>query len=325
MPVIVIAGATGTQGHSVALTFLSLRWTVRCLTRTPTSSTAQHLASLGAEIIQADLSSLSSLESAFASATAIFVNTDFWGPYRSLLAKGADQDEARSSAYATELEHAKNAALAASRVPELRVYVYSALGPMKRASDGKYTHSYHWETKAAAVDYITADLPDLAKKTSYIYIGAYATNKFLLPKKDKDGAYIMAMPGAKEMELPVIDVPANTGKYVRCLVEDEAPGTKLLAADETTTMGHALDAWMRVTGTNAEYKHLDIHTLHALSGLPYEVLDGAAFLAEYSYTAGVEGVITPRELKNPPVVDGYEAYLRKQDIKALLEVNYNLY
>lgn len=50
---------------------------------------------------------------------------------------------------------------------------------MKAASGGKYPHSNHWETKASIVEYIQAEQPELAKKTSYIYIGAYITNPFL--------------------------------------------------------------------------------------------------------------------------------------------------
>lgn len=52
------------------------------------------LRALGAEIIQADLSSVRSLESSFASANAIFVNTDFWGVYRDALAAGKSAEEA---------------------------------------------------------------------------------------------------------------------------------------------------------------------------------------------------------------------------------------
>src|SRR5207248_8273098 len=76
---IVVIGATGNQGSSVARTFLSLpHWHVRCLTRNPSSAAAQTLSGLGAELVQGDLSDPASLTRAFASANTIFANTDFW-------------------------------------------------------------------------------------------------------------------------------------------------------------------------------------------------------------------------------------------------------
>ena len=74
----VVVGATGNQGSSVAHTFLdSPQWHVRCVTRNPSSSASQALKDLGAEVVQGNLSDLSSLALAFKDANAIFVNTDF--------------------------------------------------------------------------------------------------------------------------------------------------------------------------------------------------------------------------------------------------------
>ena len=87
--IIVVVGATGKQGSSVAHTFLeSPNWHVRCLTRNPSSQASQSLLSLGAEIVQADLSDISSLYPAFANAHTIFANTDFWGTYRASVREG---------------------------------------------------------------------------------------------------------------------------------------------------------------------------------------------------------------------------------------------
>jgi uncharacterized protein YbjT (DUF2867 family) len=81
--IVVVVGATGNQGSSVAWTFLSLStWHVRCLTRNPSSSAAQTLSGVGAEVVQGDLSDPPSLTRAFDSANAIFANTDFWATYR---------------------------------------------------------------------------------------------------------------------------------------------------------------------------------------------------------------------------------------------------
>ncbi|KAM0438220.1 hypothetical protein ACHAQK_006955 [Fusarium lateritium] len=323
---IAVVGATGTQGGSVARAFLSLPgWHVRALTRRSTSPKALALQKLGAEIVEANMEDAKSLVKAFEGAHAIFVNTDFWMPYTSALADGKDQATSQQIGYDTEELHVKNAAYAASKTPTLEKYVYSALGPMKDVSKGKYSHCHHWETKAAAVKYIENEMPELAKKTSFIYVAAYATNPFFYPKKDTEtGEYVLSVPASKDLKLPVIDTEGSTGSFVRALIEDEPAGTKLLAYDSELTMPKAIEAWSKVTGKKARFQPMGEEKMHQKTGLPYEVLDGPAYLDEYGYTEGVEGVITPDQLKKPVKTDGFEEYLRKQDIETLLSYTYSL-
>jgi hypothetical protein len=117
---IVVVGATGNQGSSVAHTFAY--WNVRATTRNPSSPAAQALAARGAEVVQVDLSDISSLFKAFQDAHAIFVNTDFWTTYKPLMAevtadaaKLKGQPEPSEAAFQTEVSHGKNAAQAAAK------------------------------------------------------------------------------------------------------------------------------------------------------------------------------------------------------------------
>jgi predicted dinucleotide-binding enzyme len=147
--VIVVVGATGNQGSSVARSFLNLPdWHVRCVTRKPSSSASLALASLGAEIVQADLSDALSLSKAFSNAHAIFVNTDFWEIYIASEKEKAQriQDKIEISeisssevAFEKEVLYGKNAAHTATAVPSLQRFVYSALPPMNKHSKGKYS------------------------------------------------------------------------------------------------------------------------------------------------------------------------------------------
>jgi hypothetical protein len=323
---IAVVGATGTQGGSVANAFLSLTgWHVRALTRRATSAKAQALQKLGAEIVEADMENVDSLIKAFEGAHAIFVNTDFWAPYISALADGKDQTTSQKLGYDTEHLHVKNAAYAASKTPTLEKYIYSALGPMKEVSKGKYSHCHHWETKAAAVKYIENEMPELAKKTSFIYIGVYATNPFLYPKKDAEtGEYVLVVPASKDLKLPIINTEGSTGSFVRALVEDEPVGTKLLAYDSELAVPEIIDIWSKVTGKKASFQQMAEDEMHQKTGLPYEALDGPAYLNEHGYTEGVEGVITPQQLKMPVRTDSFEKYLEKQDIESLLSFTYKL-
>jgi hypothetical protein len=323
---IVVVGATGTQGSSVVKTFLDLpNWHVRALTRRSTSPKAQALQNLGAEVVEADMDDAESLVKAFNGAHAIFVNTDFWAPYVTALADGKDQPTSQQIGYDTEDRHVKNAAYAASKITTLEKYIYSALGPMKEVSKGKYPHCHHWETKAAAVKYIENEMPALAKKTSYIYMAAYATNAFLYPKKDAEtGEYVLTVPTSKNLRMPIIDIDGSAGSFVRALIEDEPAGTKLLAYDSDLNILEIVDTWSRVTGKKAVFQSMSEEEMHKKTGLPYEVLDGAAYLGEYGYVEGVEGAITPEQLKKPVKTDSFEEYLRKQDMETLLSFQYGL-
>ncbi|KAJ5805199.1 hypothetical protein N7474_011086 [Penicillium riverlandense] len=319
--IIAIVGATGTQGSSVVHTFLDLpNWHVRALTRSPTSEKAQTLAAKGAEVIQADLNDLDSLSRAFKDAHAIFLNTDFWEPFRAALASGKDSETACKIGYDTEVTNGKNAISAAANVPTLERFIYSALGPMNRASGGKYPHSHHWETKAFLVDYINDQEKELAAKTSFIYIGAYLLNQFLYPKprKESGGAYAMVMPASKQMRMPIIDTARSTGPFVRALIEDETPRTKLLAYDEYLTIEQVIEVWEKVTGKKAAFVQMGLQELHAMSGVPLEVLYGPAFVDEFGYCGGIDGVIEPAQLKAKVNVKTFEESIRGLDMDFLL-------
>jgi uncharacterized protein YbjT (DUF2867 family) len=79
---IVVIGATGTQGSSVVSTFLSeLGWCVRGVTRNPNSDASRALSSKGVEMVAADLDNSQTLVRAFEGANAIFAITDFFSSF----------------------------------------------------------------------------------------------------------------------------------------------------------------------------------------------------------------------------------------------------
>lgn len=316
---IVIVGATGNQGSSVAHTFLTRpNWHVRCLTRDPSSSAAQALALLGGSVVQADLSDIDSLRTAFDGAHAIFLNTDFWGPYRADGQKTAWDSDA---AFNVEVNHGKNAAIVAAGLPTLGRFIYSALGPMKKHSNGKYPHSYHWDSKATIVEYIETEQPNLAKKTSYIYIAAFNTNPLFIPRSidSETVKYQFVIPLKKEQTMPMIDPRESTGPFVQALVESEEPGVKLLAYDSLLTMGEILNLWSKVSGKPADYVEVTVEYMNQEFGIPLEVLDAVGYIPEYGYMGGVEGSIEPDKLKVKPQTASFEDWLKKQDWGSILE------
>lgn len=323
---IVVVGATGNQGSSVAKTFLALPdWHVRCLTRDPSSAAASGLKTQGAEIIQGDLSDPSSLSSAFHNATAIFVNTDFWTTWypakAALDAEGKSYESASEKAFAVETSHGKNAADAAAAVPSLQRFVYSALPAPSRVSNGLYTRSKHFEAKGWIVDYIESQKPELWTKTSLIYVGAYSSNRALQPRLDPStGKYLYVLPLKPDTMMPITDVRASMGPFVRALIDGEDAGVKLLAYDSYLTPGQIAAAWSRATGKEAVVVPTTLEAMNADMGVDWEHLDAWGFINEYGYTAGVEGVIEPAQLKTPVKTKSWADQLAETDWAEALAV-----
>ncbi|CRG91819.1 hypothetical protein PISL3812_08873 [Talaromyces islandicus] len=318
---IVIVGATGNQGSSVAHTFLTLpNWHVRCVTRDPSSAAAQALVSLGAGVVQANLSDIDSLRTAFDGAHAIFLNTDFWGPYSAPAANGQKSNLDSEAAFNMEVNQGKNAAIVAAALPTLERFIYSALGPMKKHSKGKYPHSYHWDSKATIVEYIENEEPALAKKTSYIYIGAFNTNPLFIPRINPEtGRCQFTTPLKKEQTMPMIDPRKSTGPFVQALIETEEAGVRLLAYDSLLKMGEILNVWSKVSGQPADYVEVTVEYMSQQFGIPLEILDAVGYLPEYGYMGGVEGSIEPDQLKVKPQTTSFEDWLEKQDWENILE------
>ncbi|EXJ89395.1 hypothetical protein A1O3_02462 [Capronia epimyces CBS 606.96] len=323
---IVVLGATGNQGGSVARTFSSLpNWHVRCVTRNPSSAAAGTLSRLGAEIVQADLADLDSLVRAFSSANAIFANTDLWAtvsdPGTAAKAEAAGKSSSEL-AMDVEVSHGVNIAHAAAGVATLERFIYSALGPMNQASKGKYTHSYHWEAKAKIVEYIETQQPALARSMSVIYLGAYVTNPALYPRWDEQARqYVLGLPMTKDAEMPIIDPTESTGPFVRALVEDEDPGKRLLAYDSNSNlrMGDLAEMWKRVLARDVALVYVPLEAMQERTGWPIEVLEGPAFISEFGYMHGVDNVIVPAQLKNKVVTKSFEEWLKERSWGELLD------
>ena len=215
---IVVVGGTGRQGGSVARTFLALpNWRVRVTTRNTTSDAAKELHELGAEVVQADLNDGASVEAAFRDASAIFLNTDYWTVWRpmkaALDAEGKSYEPASEKGFEVETTQGKTAVDAAAKVPSLERFIFSPLIHVAKASGGKYPRSQHANAKGWIADYIQTAQPELAKKTSLIYLGGYNDNPSLMPRPDPaPGQYMFVMPLPSTFRMPIINPSVSTGK-----------------------------------------------------------------------------------------------------------------
>ncbi|KAM0337520.1 hypothetical protein ACHAPU_011541 [Fusarium lateritium] len=193
LKLIVVLGANGNQGGSVAnVYFNEPGYKVRVVTRNPSSAKAQMLATRGAEVIQADLDSPATLQAAFKDANIIFMTSDFWSIYNHADSKNKAKPGQSLNAWTGEQEtqQLKNAIDAAAKTPTLERFILSSIPHITKLSKGKYTHVYHFDSKARAEDYGRAVYPELWAKTSILYAGYFLSNHTRKDEFEDNLAYL---------------------------------------------------------------------------------------------------------------------------------------
>lgn len=187
--VVVVVGATGNQGGSVARRFLQdSRYAVRGLTRNPSSAASQALVALGADMVAANLDDPQSLDAAFAGANIIFSVTQYWEPFFRPDCRATAQElgvTCRKYAYDVEYRQGKNIADAAAKVVDTledNGFLVSTLSHARKCSGGKFTDLYHFDSKADIFpDYVRENYPALAAKMSCVQTGFFMTSHAILP------------------------------------------------------------------------------------------------------------------------------------------------
>jgi hypothetical protein len=250
--IITVIGATGTQGGSVVNALHGKSgYTVRAVTRDPSSEAAKALALKGIEVVAGDANDYDSLVKAFAGSAAVFSVTNFWGI---LAQQGLEK--------AFELETANGIAIAkaALATPTLEHFVWSSVPNPLKLSGGKRLIP-HFEAKNRVDQYIESE-PELLAKTTFLWVGYYGNNVFYYPQY-----FINAIGGSEHsIQLGVYgaDVPlttigdprVNIGRFVKAVLENPGktlPGKVVLAAAEETTVGGYLEAWSAFQKKPATY------------------------------------------------------------------------
>lgn len=174
-----VLGATGNQGGSIVKTFLHHGWHVRAITRNTSSEKAQRLTEIGAEVVEANLDDAASLLTAFQGSNVVFAVSDFWGIYADPSSKDKAEPGQPLNVWSgqCELQQLKNCIDAAAETTALEHFIISSLPHATELSGGKYTHIYHFDSKAEAEKYGQKMHPELWAKTS-IYLPAFFLTNF---------------------------------------------------------------------------------------------------------------------------------------------------
>ncbi|WP_020575084.1 NmrA/HSCARG family protein [Actinopolymorpha alba] len=198
-PIIVVAGATGSQGGGAITALLEdpqQRFAVRALTRDPQSPAALALAARGAAVVRADFTHPATLETAFAGAHGAFFVTNFW---------------AHGSA-AQETQEIANLA-AASASTKLSHVVWSTLEDTRDllpVSDPRMPvlqDAYnvpHFDAKGEGNRFFTdAGVPTTFLNTTFFYQGFIDG---VGPRRGEDGVLALTLPLESGKRLAGVDV-----------------------------------------------------------------------------------------------------------------------
>ncbi|KAH7016738.1 hypothetical protein EDB80DRAFT_827033 [Ilyonectria destructans] len=244
---VLVLGATGTQGGSVANLLVQYpdKYIVRCLTRNPDSDKAKKLAALGAELVKADLTVPSTLPQAFKGVWGIFAVTDF---YDTAVLEDPMSEEKQG-------EHIVEAAVEAG----VECFLWSTLPSSREISGGKFvTRLYEGKQSVDAV------IRNAGLKGCFIRTGNFYENMILR----KYAAYDKAA-DVITMTRPIIGPDAElTSLYVEkdlaavCKAVYDQWDTKtasldgkyFLASGARETMGDINATLEKISGKKVVYK-----------------------------------------------------------------------
>ncbi|XP_030739677.1 nmrA-like family domain-containing protein 1 [Globicephala melas] len=173
---VVVFGATGAQGGSVARTLLEDgTFRVRVVTRDPGQRAAKKLRLQGAEVVQGDQDDEASMELALIGAHAAFIVTNYW--------ENCSQEQ--------EVKQGKLLADLAKRLG-LHYVVYSGLENIKKLTAGRLAAG-HFDGKGEVEEYFR----DIGVPMTSVRLPCYFENLLscFLPQKAPDGkSYLLSLP-----------------------------------------------------------------------------------------------------------------------------------
>ncbi|EJU01405.1 NADP-binding protein [Dacryopinax primogenitus] len=199
--VVVVTGATGTQGSAVISSLLKRGgYLLRGSTRHTDSSASQELTRKGVEMVRADIADKVSLVQAFKGAYAVFGNAVFPCPLDA-------EVQGKNMADACK----------ANNVP---LFIWSSIPSAIQLSKGRYTDVTHWEQKHAVDEYITS----VSQPSVILHLGAFLDNLFTQPYRlfpsPTPGKWTLSyvlVPG--DVKMSSIWIGGDFGEIVRAVVD----------------------------------------------------------------------------------------------------------
>jgi len=257
-----VVGATGVQGSSVIKALLSnSNYVLRAICRDPSSEKAKALSAKGIEVVKADLNDFDSLVRAFKGSSAIYGTTGFFEDFAK---------HGPTKAVELEVAQGTNMAKAAAATETLEHFIWSTLPDSRKISNGKFMIP-HFDGKAQVDRYIKS-CPALLEKTTFLWVGFYASNltfpMFTPCYVPTAGKYIQIQDSPADTPIKTIgDASVNVGIFVRAILaqpEQTLKGRYVLAEYTEMTADEFLQAWAIAQGTKAQYVQTDEKTFFSI-------------------------------------------------------------
>lgn len=197
---------------------------------------------------------------------AVFCLTNYWEH----LFAGSSPEEAGMK----EATQAFNVALAASKTPTLEHYLFSTLPHATTLTQGKGPVP-HMDHKAGVDDRIRKELPGLAAKTTFVWMGWYSSNMAFFPPIRpfelplSGGKWIWMQPSRPDALLPISgDVSVNLGVFAVAALQhpEKTHGKYIDVRTDLLSFTDVLKVWSEVTGKSAEYVPIPPGTFSKLWG-----------------------------------------------------------
>ena len=238
--VILVTGATGQQGGSVARQLLAAGHNVRAMTRNPDSEAAKALAGLGAEVVQGDLNDPVSLERAMQGAWGVFGVQNTWEA-------GVEGEEAQGKRLAE-----------IARDNGVQHFVYSSVG-----SADRNTGIPHFDSKYRVEETIRSlGLPSYTILRPVFFMENLVSPWFK-PAIDEGTLAIGIEPDTRLQMIAVADI----GKYGRLAFEkhEELNGQAIDIAGDELMMPDAADVVGEASGKSISHFQVPIEQVREFS------------------------------------------------------------
>jgi uncharacterized protein YbjT (DUF2867 family) len=246
---IAVVGATGAQGGGLARAILADRngaFACRAITRDPNKENARALAAQGAEVVQADLDDVKSLEKAFAGAYGAFCVTNFWEHF------SGEKEKSQAKNLAEAARSAKVQHVIWSTLEDTRTFM--APGDTRMPMLQKNYRVPHFDAKAEADAYF-AGLPLTRLVTSFYWDNLYAFG--LGPKKEGDGAYGFTLPMGQSRLAGIAAADIGKVAYGIFKAGNQYIGKTVGIAGENVTCDVMADKMSKALGVRVTYHDVE--------------------------------------------------------------------
>jgi uncharacterized protein YbjT (DUF2867 family) len=243
---ILVTGATGAQGGSVAKALLAGdKFTVRILTRNTGSEKARELENAGAQVAKGDLDDVQSLEKAMKDCYGVFGVTNFWEHYDN------------------EFQQGKNMADAVKK-SGVQHFVLHTLPDYNKLSGGRFPVP-HCDIKATLQQYCR----EQALPASFVHLAFYYENffNFFPLQKLEDGSFIFGFPqGDTKLAMASVE---DLGPLVATIFDHpkEYIGRTVGVVGADNTCAQYAAQMTEVLGKKIRYQHIPRET-YAAFGFP---------------------------------------------------------